>query len=70
MKCSEEGQVLFACKHKLYNCINPIQFLKTFILQHDIDATKNLNSQSTEPESFLWLFAENEVIFTYNIITG
>lgn len=26
---------------------------------------KNVNSQSTEPDSFLWLFAENKVIFTY-----
>ena len=23
---------------------------------------ENVNSQSTEPDSFLWLFAENEVI--------
>lgn len=65
MKCSGKGQVLFAYKHKLCNCINQIQFLKIFILQHDIDVIKNVNSQSTEPDSFLWLFAENKVIFTY-----
>ena len=65
MKCSGKGQVLFAYKHKLCNCINQIQFLKIFILQHDIDVMKNVNSQSTEPDSFLWLFAENKVIFTY-----
>lgn len=62
MKCSEEGQISFAYKHKLSNCINQIQFLKIFILQHDIDVMENVNSQSTEPDSFLWLFAENEVI--------
>ena len=32
MKCSGKGQVLFAYKHKLCNCINQIQFLKIFIL--------------------------------------